>query len=72
MNKVGYDKRYEMWLGYLDEWCAKHHGLTRKQAISILFEDTPYNPNGKDIITQKELYWSEWPDYYKRLLDSEV
>lgn len=46
---------YIYWLGKLDKWCEKHHGISRKQALSILFEDSPYNPNGEDLVTRFDI-----------------
>ena len=45
------------WLKLVDKWCAKH-SITQRQAISILFEDSAYNPHGGgDLVTIKDLYW---------------
>jgi len=59
--------RYAKWRSQVDEWSRKH-GITTKSAMSILFNDSPYNPNGNgDIVIAKDLYWvehGEFSDYY--------
>lgn len=51
----------EMWMtSALDPW-AKRHGLTRAQALSVAFDDSPFNPANpqRDQVTLKDLYaWS--------------
>lgn len=50
-----------MWIKIaLDPWC-KRHEITRKQALSILFDDSSFNPEnpGKDLVTRESLFaWS--------------
>ena len=51
----------ETWIASaLDPW-AKRHGLTRAQALSVAFDDSPFNPANpqRDQVTLKDLYaWS--------------
>jgi len=57
-------KRYNQWLENLDLWCKKHN-ISREQAISILSDDSSYNKEDpkKDLITIRDLYWSEMDDF---------
>lgn len=42
----------------LDPWC-KRHGLTWEQALSVAFDDSPFDPANpqKDRVTIKDLFW---------------
>lgn len=61
MSEEGIKHRYECWLKSLDEWCAKHKGITREQGVSLLFDDTAYNPRGgRDLVRMIDLL--SWAD----------
>lgn len=67
----------EMWLKVaLDPWC-KRHGISRKQALSIVFSDHTYNPidPSKDNIVLKDLFaWggqqNDFASYFRRNPDA--
>ena len=40
MKNTGFDRRYEAFMADVDKW-RNRHGITRKQAISILVENDP-------------------------------
>ena len=61
---TAFNYRYTEWLVALDRWCEKHHGITRQQAMSILFDDGAYNPNGPDLVVAKDLFWKESNEFY--------
>ena len=56
---------YPEWLKLLDEW-RNNHGITRKQAMSILFNDSRYNPKNpeKDNVIIKDLFWAGVNDFH--------
>lgn len=61
--KDGFYDRYTAWLKVLDEWCLKHK-ITRESAVSILYDDSAYNPDGgKDLVRAKDLYWAEGNEF---------
>lgn len=62
----GFENRFLAWLRQLDEWCSKHK-ITRMQAVSILFDDGPYNPNGTDFVVSKDLFWAEDQEFVDEL-----
>ena len=39
VKKKSEDAKYLAWLELLDTWCSRH-GLTREQAVSVLFDDS--------------------------------
>ena len=51
----------EMWIStWLDPWAARH-GLTRAQALSVAFDDAPFNPANpsRDQVTLRDAHaWS--------------
>ncbi len=55
-KEVGWsDNGYNIWKSMVKSW-ASRHGISYKSALSILFNDTPYNPNGEDFVTQRKLH----------------
>jgi len=59
----GKQYRYKKWLKMVKQWAARHK-ITTESAISILFDDSPYNPDGgKDLVIAKDLYWAESNDF---------
>jgi len=66
----GFHQRYKAWLERLDEWCAKHK-ITRESAVSILYDDSAYNPDGgEDLVRAKDLYWAEGNEFVGEFLFS--
>lgn len=62
-NKPGYIRRKQEWLQLVDKWCLRH-SITREQALSIMFEDSAYNPDGEeDLVTMRALYWNGADDF---------
>jgi hypothetical protein len=60
-----FNNRYKMWIQQVDIW-AEQHGITRKQAISILSENY-----FKNKITMKELLsWTEVDDFIFKYKES--
>ena len=69
--RPGFEHRYEAWLETLDKWCAKHK-ITRESAVSILYNDSPYNPDGaEDLVIAKDLYWAEGDDFVREFYEYE-
>lgn len=61
-----FENRYQAWLNTLDKWCGKHQ-ITRTQAVSILFDDGKFNPDGPNHVTSKDvLEWNEVQSFVSR------
>lgn len=55
-KKVGWsDNGYNIWKSMVKSW-ATRHGISYKSALSILYDDLPYNKDGEDFITQRDLH----------------
>ncbi len=39
----------------VESWAVRH-GISYKSALSILYDDLPYNKDGEDFITQRHLH----------------
>jgi hypothetical protein len=64
LKSSGFDSRYEAWLQDVTKW-ANRHNISVASAISILFNDSPYNSEGgPDLITSNDLYWAESSEFY--------
>ena len=70
-SNEGYERRRESWLWFLDKWCEKH-GITRKQAASILCGDSAYNKYDPQdpLVTYRDLFWSEMEEFGADVLES--
>jgi hypothetical protein len=64
-KRAGYEDRRRAWFELLDEWRARHLNITTEQALSILFDDSAFNPDSKehDRIQRKNLIWAEADDF---------
>lgn len=65
-------QRYTRWISQVNEWATRHN-ISTESAISILFRDSPHNPNGPDLVTMKDLIWdeaTEFADLYKDEVES--
>ena len=54
---------YNYWIAKLDDWCVKH-SINCEQALSILFEDSPFNPDGPDKVTRNDLLACQGADEF--------
>jgi len=55
-------KGYHHWCEKVDNWANKH-GITRKQAVSVLFFDNLPDKHGNYDNRAKELYWNDCSDF---------
>lgn len=71
MFETGKELRFEAWLRQVDAW-ANRHGILRRQAVSIMFDDSPFaGPDQADRVTMRNLYWAESNDFASRVLYDE-
>jgi hypothetical protein len=65
----------ESWIAnWLDPWAARH-GLTRAQALSVAFDDSPFNPAdpSRDQVSLRDAYaWSGQEHGFATYLMSEI
>jgi hypothetical protein len=65
----------ESWISnWLEPWAARH-GLTRAQALSVAFDDSPFNPAdpSRDYVTLRDAYaWSGQEHGFATYLMSEI
>ena len=59
----GFQRRYEQWLSFFNDWCKKHT-ITKVQGLSILSEWYATTPK---ITHQNLIDWAEFNEFIEEL-----